>query len=261
MSDLVVACVQTRQFWENKEANQIHFEQLLAGTDLSGIDVLVFPEMFTTGFSMDAEHLAEEMGTSNGISWLKKKAVELNCLTVASLIIQEGKAYFNRMVACFPNGEIEWYDKIHLFSLAGEDKVFTPGSRKQIIAFRNWKINLQICYDLRFPENCRNGLTSEGNADYDLLIYVANWPKRRISHWDCLVPARAVENQCYVVAVNRVGEDGNGIEYDGHSMIVNAMGETEVFYAGGKEIVFINTLSREKLEETRRIIPFLKDKK
>lgn len=261
MSDLVLACVQSQQFWEDKAANFAHFDGMLVAEKLSDVDVLVFPEMFHTGFSMNAEVLAEEMHGSPGITWLQDVAAKHDCLTIASLIIKDEVRFFNRMVACYPQGEMAWYDKAHLFSLAGEDSKFTAGTARQIIPFRNWKINLQVCYDLRFPESCRNAIGADGLAEYDLLVYVANWPQKRITHWDTLIPARAIENQCYVAAVNRVGEDGNGIVYDGHSMVVNAMGEKEACYGHGEELLFKTALSLEKLVATRKMIPFLKDKK
>jgi omega-amidase len=261
MSDLVVTCVQSIQYWEDKLANQKHYDELLATSNLEKTDVLLFPEMFHTGFSMQAEKLAEQMDNSEGIQWLKEKAAQLDCLVITSLIIEAGAHYYNRMVASFPNGDMSWYDKNYLFSLAGEDQNYTAGTTKTIVPFRGWKINLQICYDLRFPESCRNGLDQDGETEYDLLVYVANWPTRRISHWDVLLPARAVENQCYAIGVNRVGKDGNGIEYDGHSMVVNPMGEIEAIYERGEELVFQSKLSLEKLNQTRQMIPFLKDKK
>jgi len=261
MSDLVVTCVQSIQYWEDKPANLKHYDELLATSNLKKTDVLLFPEMFHTGFSMQAEKLAEHMDNSEGIQWLKEKAAQLDCLVMTSLIIESGAHYYNRMVACFPNGEMSWYDKNYLFSLAGEDQNFTAGTKETIIQFRGWKINLQICYDLRFPESSRNGLNKDGKPEYDLLVYVANWPTRRISHWDILLPARAVENQCYVVGVNRVGQDGNAIQYDGHSMVVNPLGAKEALHERGKELVFQSTLSREKLIQTRKMIPFLKDRK
>lgn len=261
MSDLVVTCVQSIQYWEEKPANLKHYDELLATSNLKKTDVLLFPEMFHTGFSMQAEKLAESMDNSEGIQWLKEKASQLDCLVITSLIIEANAQFYNRMVACFPNGEMRWYDKNHLFSLAGEDQNYTAGTTKSIVTFRGWKINLQICYDLRFPESCRNSIGKDGKPEYDLLVYVANWPTRRISHWDILIPARAVENQCYVVGVNRVGQDGNAIQYDGHSMVVNPLGDKDAFYGKGEELVFQSTLSREKLDQTREIIPFLKDKK
>ena len=261
MSDLVLACVQSGQFWEDKATNFAHFDGMLAAEQLNDVDILVFPEMFHTGFSMNTVALAEEMHGSPGITWLQDVAAKHDCLTIASLIIKDGEHFFNRMVACYPQGEMAWYDKVHLFSLAGEDASFTAGTKRQIIHFRNWKINLQVCYDLRFPESSRNGIGADGLAEYDLVVYVANWPQKRITHWDALIPARAIENQCYVAAVNRVGEDGNGIVYDGHSMVVNAMGEKEAFYVDGEELLFKSILSLEKLAQIRKTIPFLKDKK
>lgn len=261
MSDLVVAGVQSRQFWEDKCKNLEHFENLLERSDLSDVDVLLFPEMFHTGFTMNAKPLAETMSQSEGVDWLKTVSARYKCLTIASLIIEEDGLFYNRMVAVFPNGQLEKYDKMHLFSLAGEEKVFSPGMTEKILEFKGWRIKLQVCFDLRFPEGARNGIGKDGKPLYDLLVYNANWPTRRIKHWDILVPARAVENQCYVLAVNRIGTDGNGIEYDGHSQLVDAQGEVLQKYENSEEIVFTSVLSRTGLESLREKLAFLKDRK
>jgi omega-amidase len=260
MSNLVIAGVQASQFWEDREQNLLHFEQLLDKSDLSEVDVLVFPEMFHTGFTMNAASLAEEMSNSFGINWLTAVSKNYTCLTIASLIIKEEDQFFNRMVAVFPNGTVEHYDKRHLFSLAGEEKVFSPGTTQKIITYKDWKLNLQICFDLRFPESARNKIATDGTPEYDVLIYNANWPTRRIAHWDILIPARAVENQCYVIAVNRVGEDGNGLDYVGHSCVFDAIGNKEVTLQDGQEIVFKTTLCKTSLTEIREKLSFLKDR-
>lgn len=260
MSDLVVAGLQTQQHWEDKEKNLHHFDALLNQHDLNGVDILVFPEMFHTGFSMNAESLAEVMNDSLGITWLKQKSKKYHCVSIASLIIRENNQFFNRMVAVFPNGELEFYDKQHLFSMAGEDKVFTSGEKSKVIEYKGWRIKLQVCFDLRFPEGARNKIDSSGKPEYDLLIYNANWPKRRIAHWDILLPARAVENQCFVLAVNRVGTDGNDIEYDGHSQLVDGWGKI-LQRVDNTEELFTQTIKRESLDELRNTLVFLKDRK
>jgi len=260
MSDLVVAGLQAQQYWEDKEKNLHHFDALLNQYDLTEVDVLVFPEMFHTGFTMNAESLAEEMSDSLGINWLKQKSVQHQCVTIASLIIRENNKFYNRMVAVFPDGKLDYYDKQHLFSMAGEDKVFTPGEKTKIIEYKGWKIKLQICFDLRFPEGARNGIDESGKPEYDLLVYNANWPKRRIAHWDILIPARAVENQCFVLSVNRVGTDGNNIEYNGHSQLVDGWGNT-LQRVDNSEEMFVQTINKERLDELRSTLVFLKDRK
>jgi predicted amidohydrolase len=261
MRDLKITLVQTNQFWEDKKSNLKHFDALLEKNLTEETDLIVFPEMFHTGFTMNVEVLAEEMTNSVGIDWLKHMAVSRNALCVASLIIKESGCYFNRMVAIFPNGSLEHYDKIHLFTLAGEDKHFSPGEARKTIEFRGWKIHLQVCYDLRFPENARNSFSNEAGFEYDLLLYVANWPERRIAHWDKLLPARAIENQCFVAAVNRIGVDAHGLIYNGSSQVINALGDFEISPIKNKEEVVIARLCYNSLLETRTKLNFLKDRK
>lgn len=261
MSDLKVALVQTQQFWEDKSANLQHFDSLLTAHLSESIDVLIFPEMFHTGFTMSAEVLAESMEDSMGLNWLKTKANSYDCLCVASLIIKENQHYFNRMVAVHPDGNVDHYDKIHLFSLAKEDEYYAPGDKKTVVVFRGWKLLMQVCYDLRFPENSRNIVSADGTFAYDAIIYVANWPERRIAHWDKLLPARAIENQCVVFAVNRVGSDNNKLEYSGSSQIIDAMGHYKQEPMLHKEIVANTVVSRSELDNIRHSLAFLKDRK
>lgn len=261
MSNLKVAIVQTQQFWEDKTTNLTHFDALLKTQLKASIDVLVFPEMFHTGFTMSASKLAENMSNSSGIEWLRSKSIELDCLCIASLIVEQDNQYYNRMVAIHPNGQIDHYDKIHLFSLAKEDEYYTPGISKTIVNFRGWKLLLQVCYDLRFPENSRNTAQKNGEFDFDALIYIANWPERRISHWNALLPARSIENQCYTIAVNRIGNDNNDLHYNGSSQIIDAMGDYVLKPVYDKEKVSTHLLSIDSLHETRRKLAFLKDRK
>jgi omega-amidase len=261
MSDLKVALVQTQQFWEDKTANLAHFDVLLSSELKESIDVLVFPEMFHTGFTMNAKILAENMEDSLGLNWLKTKAKKLDCLCVASLIITENGQFYNRMVAIHPDGKTDFYDKIHLFSLAQEDEYYTPGSTKTVVNFRGWRLLLQVCYDLRFPENSRNAVQKNGEFNFDAVIYVANWPERRIKHWDALLVARAIENQCYTIAVNRVGEDFNALNYNGSSQIVDPMGSFLIKPIHDQESITTQVLSLQLLGDTRQKIPFLKDRK
>jgi omega-amidase len=261
MSDLRIATVQTQQFWEDKEANLLHFDALLSSELSETVDVLIFPEMFHTGFTMNAEALAESMEDSLGINWLKTKANSYDCLCVASLIIKENKHYFNRMVAVHPDGNVDHYDKIHLFSLAKEDAHYSPGNKKTIVEFRGWKLLLQVCYDLRFPENSRNAVQEDDSFEFDAIIYVANWPERRIAHWDALLPARAIENQCYVVAVNRVGQDANTLVYNGSSQVIDALGNYLIKPIKQSEVVYASSFTMKNLEAVRQKLPFLKDRK
>lgn len=250
MQDLVVSLVQTSLIWEDIEANLAKFDELLSG--LKGkTDLIILPEMFSTGFTMNAAFVTGPMNGS-AIKWMEKNAHELGAVITGSIIIAENGHFYNRLIWMRPDGHFLQYDKRHLFSMAGEDKVFTKGKEKLSIQYKGWKICPMICYDLRFPVWTRNA------EHYDLLLFVANWPTKRIAHWNSLIPSRAIENQCYVVGVNRVGEDGNGIPYNGNSLIADSMGEI-LFQNEGETVVYTTTLSHEHLLTTRRHMPFLKD--
>jgi omega-amidase len=256
MRDLRITLVQANQIWEDKQANLNHFEQLIAEVET---DLLVFPEMFHTGFSMNPEKLAERMMDSQGLTWLKRIAAEKNAACYTSLIIEENNCYFNRGVFVEPSGKITSYDKRKCFGLAGEDMIFSAGNSSTIVDYNGWKINLQICYDLRFPEICRNEIKDE-TALYDVLIYVANWPERRKHHWNSLLIGRAIENQCVVIGVNRVGTDANSLSYSGNSVVINALGEITATTNENEEQIVTSFISKESLLETREKLPFLKDK-
>ncbi len=256
MSNLNVSLVQTTQFWEDKDANLAHFDEILV--QIEETDLIVLPEMFNTSFSMNPADLAEEMSSSKALTWLKDHAVQKKCAIYTSFIVKENNQFYNRGIFMLPSGGYFKYDKRQLFSLAGENQVFTPGDKKTIIEYKGWKILLQICYDLRFPEIQRNQLDDDQNPEYDILLTVANWPKSRSLHWKTLLAARAIENQCYVIGVNRVGTDGKGFEYLGDSMVVNPLGIT-VGDDEGKEVVISTTLSKTTLQDIRNSIPFLKD--
>lgn len=252
--NLQIALIQANQLWEDKEGNLVHYEQLLEQAE--GSDLILLPEMFHTCFSMNASELAEEMETSIGLNWLKEQAAKKSCALYTSLIIKESGNYYNRGVFVEPNGMIHLYDKRNLFVLSKEHEHYSAGKSETIVDYKGWKINLQICYDLRFPENCRNYLV-EGKPKYDLLLYVANWPERRIAHWNSLLVARAIENQCYVAAVNRVGTDRNALLYTGESKIINPLGEL-ISNLSVKECVIRVTLDKNHLIECRTKMPFLK---
>ena len=257
MQDLNVAVVQANQIWENKTANLSNYEALLENK--SAIDLILLPEMFHTGFSINVERLAETMDNSMGLDWLKSTAKSKNAAIYTSLIIQENGSYFNRGVFIQPDGAMNFYDKRKLFGLACEGDFFKAGKTETIVAYKNWKFHLQICYDLRFPEIVRNSFSSNQSANYDVILYVANWPEKRISHWKTLLAARAIENQCSVIGANRVGEDGKGLIYSGESKFIDAIG-TEISLSKDKEMVQIVTLKNIELTEIRKTLPFLKDR-
>ena len=217
MQDLTVTLIQTELIWEDIPANLAMLDKKIDGIS-EKTDVVILPEMFSTGFTMNVEKAAEKM-TGSAVAWLVAKAQQKQAHIVGSLIIEEDKKYFNRLVWAKPDGKISTYDKKHLFRMAGEHKVFSAGDSHLTVDVNSWKLRPFICYDLRFPVWCRN----IGNQ-YDLAIYIANWPARRAHHWKLLLPARAVENQCYVIGVNRVGEDGKGYAHSGDSCIVDPFG-------------------------------------
>lgn len=257
MQDLRVALVQTNQVWEDKRANLSHFSALLAA--IEQVDLILLPEMFQTGFSMNAEQLAEDMSHSSSIKWLKELALKKDAAVYTSMIISEDGSFYNRGLFVQPNGTITAYDKRKTFGLAGEDLTYASGSDEKIVHYKDWNIQLQICYDLRFPEIVRNRMTSNQTAAYDVILYVANWPARRNEHWKALLKARAIENQSYVVAVNRIGEDANGLSYSGDSVVVDAIGTVDFCDAGNEEVKIV-TLTKENLNATRELLPFLKDR-
>lgn len=245
------ALIQTELVWENPSQNRKHFEQKINSIS-QDVDLVILPEMFTSGFTMNPKLVAETMNGET-IVLLKSLAKANNCAITGSLVISENNNFYNRMIFVFPEGNIEYYDKKHLFTLAGEDKVYTSGSQKKIIEFRNFKICLQVCYDLRFPSFARN------KQDYDLLLYVANWPKTRINAWDILLKARAIENMCYTIGVNRMGTDNNNLEYVGHSQIVDYLGNN-IIEPQKTEGIFTANLDQIVMLETREKLGFLKDR-
>ncbi|HLO74540.1 MAG TPA: nitrilase family protein [Flavobacterium sp.] len=246
-----IALFQTQLAWENSEINRVFIEEYFLNEDES-FDLLVLPEMFTTGFTMNPSAIAETM-EGETISWLKQLAKKKTCAITGSLVIKESDNFYNRMVFVFPSGEVQFYDKRHLFTLAGEDKVYTKGTEKIVINYNNWNICLQVCYDLRFPVFARNV------ENYDLLLYVANWPKPRINAWDTLLKARAIENMCYTIGVNRIGEDANQLEYPGHSQVIDFLGN-QVLNCENDLGVFIINLDKQIQFEAREKFNFLNDR-
>ncbi|WP_310559336.1 amidohydrolase [Flavobacterium sp.] len=246
-----IALIQSSLFWENPKANRNLFEEKINAIN-EKVDLIVLPEMFTTGFTMNPELVFETM-QGETIMWLQSLAKVKSSAITGSLVIKENGNFYNRLVFVFPSGEIQFYDKRHLFTLAGEDKVYTSGNQKLIVEYKGWKICPLICYDLRFPVFARN------TEDYDLLIYVANWPKPRINAWDILLKARSVENLCYTIGVNRIGLDDNNFEYVGHSQAADFLGNY-VLEPQETEGVFIVELNKEKLLETRSKLGFFNDR-
>lgn len=219
-------------------------------------EIVVLPEMFSTGFSMQPKLFAETM-EGETVEWMKRVSSENGIVLTGSMIAEENGHYFNRLVWMLPNGQFGYYDKRHLFAYAGEHAEYTAGNKRLIASVKGWKINLQVCYDLRFPVWARQQ-TQNGMPEYDLLIYVANWPEKRSHAWKTLLCARAIENQCYVVGVNRVGNDGNNIYHSGNSLVIDPLGQV-LYHMADEEDVNTITLSKEKLAEVRTRFPFLND--
>ena len=244
------AIIQAPIVWENAAANREYFHHKI--NSLEAIDLVVLPEMFSTGFTMTPAAVAEPMSGMTVI-WMQGLARARNCAITGSVIIKENGAYYNRLLFVFPSGEFEFYDKRHLFTLAGEHEAYSAGSKKLIVDYMGWKICPLICYDLRFPVFSRN------TGDYDMLIYVANWPQPRINAWDILLQARAVENLSCVVAANRIGEDQNAHRYVGHSQIIDSMGNY-IVQPSEDEGIYTATLDKATQDETRRKFAFLEDR-
>jgi predicted amidohydrolase len=242
-----LALIQSDLVWNNPIANRIYFDRQIK--KLTEVDIIILPELFTTAFCMEG---TPEQMDGETIKWMSSKAKESSAAICGSLIILENGKRHNRFVWVSPNGQIAYYDKRHLFSLLKEESFFTAGTHRKIISYKGWKIFPQICYDLRFPVFSRN---DEG---YDLLLYVANWPSRRIEAWDKLLQARAIENQSYVAGVNRVGLDANKVSFPGHSAVYDALGQT-VSYSADKASILTAELSKDKLMSYRSKLPFLKD--
>ncbi|MBW1778295.1 MAG: amidohydrolase [Deltaproteobacteria bacterium] len=247
MSDLTLTLIQPEPVWEDISANLDLFDRLTAQIQ-DPTDLILLPEMFTTGFTMNAEKLAQDMAGS-GVQWLKETAGRKNADVAGSLIIREKDRFYNRLVWAKPDGSLFCYDKRHLFRMAGEDRFYAAGEDRLTVQLQGWRIRPFICYDLRFPVWCRN----RQNA-YDAAVFVANWPRTRSDHWKSLLTARAIENQCYVVGVNRVGKDGNGLEYSGDSAVIDPTGK-RLFQKAGEPVIARLTLSREVLMEYRNAFP------
>ncbi|MCG9792158.1 amidohydrolase [Flavobacterium algicola] len=245
-----IALIQSALVWENPTVNRTEFEKKISDLN-TDIELIVLPEMFSTGFTMNTTKIAETM-TGDTVVWMQKIAKSRNCAITGSVVITENENYYNRLLFVSPSGSIQHYDKRHLFTLAGEEKIYSAGNQKLIVNYLGWKICLLVCYDLRFPVFSRN------KENYDLLVYVANWPETRILAWDSLLRARAIENLCYTIGVNRVGQDANHLSYNGHSQLIAPLGEyciapTET------ESIFVDEIDLELVRNTRQQFNFLND--
>lgn len=248
---LNITLIQTSLFWKNVEKNLSHFEKLASKT--LETDIILLPEMFNTAFCPKSNYLSETMHGET-VSWMKEIAQNKNSAIAGTLMVKEGARIFNRLVWISKNGDIQTYDKHHLFSLIKEERYIDKGQERLIIKEQGWKICPLICYDLRFPVFSRN------DVGYDLLIYLANWPIKRIDAWDTLLKARSIENQCYTIGVNRVGEDGNGIPFNGHSKIFDAFGKELLSATENKQEILQIEISLDDLKLKRRQMNFLKDR-
>ena len=272
MSALTITIIQTDLTWEDKAANLSMLEKKILGIQ-GRAEVVVLPEMFSTGFSMNPYELAETMDGET-IKWMKRIAADKNIILTGSLIIAndnqgessdgspDGHQYFNRLIWMLPNGQYGIYDKRHRFAFAGEDEHYIAGTKRLIASVKGWRVNLQVCYDLRFPVWSRQAPSNESEnvegPEYDLLVYVANWPERRSHAWKTLLQARAIENQAFVVGVNRVGNDGNQVHHAGDSMVVDPLGEV-LYHKHEEEDIFTITLDKSHLDSVRARFPFWKD--
>lgn len=248
INDLRVTLVQSHLYWNQPKKNRDHLSQIL--DNISSTDIIVLPELFTTSFSLES---ATEHMSGPSMLWMADIANKFNSLVMGSLPIEVNQKKYNRLIAMKPDGSYEFYDKRHLFSLMKEQEFFQAGSDRKMINFKGWKICPLICYDLRFPVFSRN------TEEYDLLIYVANWPVNRIKHWDKLLEARAIENQCYTIGVNRIGFDDNGIQFNGQSKLIDMSGEI-IQDLKSEECAKTITMSKSLLDSYRTKFPFLSDK-
>ena len=256
MSALSFTLIQTDLHWEDKQANLQMLENKINSIN-QPTHIVILPEMFSTGFSMKPEKLAEKMDGPT-VQWMKKIASSKKIILTGSIIIEENEAYYNRLLWVLPNGEIGHYDKRHLFVYGSEDQYYNQGNERFIASVNGWKINLMVCYDLRFPVWARQQFHKADGFEYDVLIYVANWPQRRNHAWKTLLQARAIENQCYVIGVNRIGTDGNDLSYSGDSMVADTLGKV-LYQKENEEDVFTINLDKKHLEEMREKLPFWKE--
>ena len=249
---LKTTIIQSALHWENGEANRAMFSEKIQNID-GETDLIVLPEMFSTGFSMNAKNLAEEK-EGETLQWMVSEAKNKNCAITGSVIISEKNNFYNRLFFVFPDGSFKKYDKKHTFTLAKQNETYSAGHERLIVDYKGWKICPLVCYDLRFPVWARN------TEDYDVLLYVANWPKARTVAWDTLLKARAIENMAYCIGVNRVGFDGNDNEYVGHSAVYDVLGQQISNSNFEKEFTETVVLEKEHIENNRKHLQFLKDR-
>jgi omega-amidase len=252
MDNLKITIFQGYLFWENIDKNLQNITTRLSGGIREKTDLIILPEMFNTGFSMNVSSLAEPMNGKT-MQWMHQISQQYNAVVTGSLIIKANEKYYNRLIWMRPDGTYECYDKRHLFAMGKEDEAYTAGDKKLIVELNGWKICPMICYDLRFPVWLRNV-----DAEYDLMVIVANWPERRATHWRALLPARAIENQAYVVGVNRVGHDGNEVYHSGDSTCIDPQGKV-IYYKRDEEDVYTFSIIADELKFVRRAMPFLRD--
>ena len=251
MDKLKIALVQSDIIWESISQNLSSYSKKLIGIGLK-TDLIILPEMFATGFSMNVDEISQE---ENGeiFNWMKQLAASENTAIYGSIIIKDTGKYYNRAYFVYPDGSFVTYNKKHLFSLAGEDEIYTAGNDRRIIEFKGWKIMPQICYDLRFPIWSRNDL------NYDLLIYIASWPEKRIYAWQTLLKARAIENMTFVAGVNRVGTDGSYAKYSGESAVISPMGEVMIEIKNNEDKIEIIEIDKSFSDKVRSKLGFLND--
>ncbi|MDC6404441.1 MULTISPECIES: amidohydrolase [Maribacter] len=248
-NELRITLIQSPIIWEQPALNRNSFAAKI--DTINGVDLIVLPEMFTTGFTMSPENLDVEEGGIT-VNWMKEMAKKTKAAIVGSIVYTENGLHYNRLFFVTPKGEVWQYDKRHTFTLAGENEKYQAGKQHLIINYKGFKLNFMICYDLRFPVWSRNTL------DYDVLLYVANWPKPRIEAWDTLLKARAIENMSYCIGVNRIGSDEKGLEYVGHSAAYDALGQQLVF--SEKEEILQVTIDKRHISKTRDNLKFLQDR-
>lgn len=247
---LQLALIQSALVWENPVQNRINFSKMISKIS-SDVDLIILPEMFTSGFTMSPNNLEKEEGELT-LAWMLKMAKETDAALVGSIPFYENGNYTNRLFFVKPEGDYEYYDKRHTFTLAGEDKVYNSGKKRLIVDFKGFRICPLICYDLRFPVWARN------SDNFDVLVYVANWPKPRIAAWDALLKARAIENMSYAIGVNRIGTDASGHEYSGHSGVYDGLGE-QLAFSNTEEIIY-TTISKKHISSLREQLKFLEDR-
>lgn len=252
MQDLKVTLIQTPLHWQDKQANISMLEEKIWEIE-EETDLIVLPEMFNTGFSMEAEKMAEPMNLHT-FKWMRQMASQKKAVVTGSYIVNENGKYFNRLIWMQPDGAYFTYDKRHLFRMANEDEHYSPGQKDLIVELKGWKIKPLVCYDLRFPVWCRNKSNDQNELEYDLTLFVANWPAVRVNAWDTLLQARAIENVSYCLGVNRIGDDGNGIPHNGHSAIYGPKGNA-LYFADDREEIKTVSLSGEELVRFREKFP------